>query len=152
VVLTNTDERVLPGREMGDLPGCLTELQQRSVSRYMPALRAEWQMVSDWQDSVKMHKNPSVKLSKFEGTYHHEIYGNAYLKSMGDYLLLTLEHHPDLSARLEHISGDRFLCTYSHPLWGIKVFPFVVEDGKVRSFTLSVADFLEYTTYQFIKQ
>jgi hypothetical protein len=93
-----------------------------------------------------------VKLSKFEGKFTHEVYGDAYLKSKGDELVLTLEHHPDLSARLEYIGNDRFLCTYSSPLWGIKVFPFIIEDGKVKSFTLSVADFLEFTTYEFIKE
>jgi hypothetical protein len=37
-------------------------------------------------------------------------------------------------------------------MWGIKVFPFVIEDKIVRSFTLSVADFLEFTTYDFVKE
>jgi hypothetical protein len=65
--------------------------------------------------------------------------------------LLSLEHHPVLTGMLEYIGNNRFLCTYSSPVWGIKVFPFRIEDGKVKSFTLSVADFLEFTTYDFVK-
>ena len=99
-----------------------------------------------------MKLDPPVKLTKFEGKYTHEVYGYALLESKGDYLNLTFEHHPDLSARLEYIGNDRFLCTYSSPLWGIKVFPFIIENGKVKSFTLSVADFLEFTTYEFLKE
>jgi hypothetical protein len=109
-------------------------------------------MVSSWQDSVKLRLPPPVKLSKFAGKYTHAVYGNAYLESKGDNLLLTFEHHPDLTARLEYMGNNRFLCTYSSPLWGIKVFPFVIQDGKVKSFTLSVADFLEFTTYEFVKE
>ena len=157
VVLTNTDMNGFYQALKWEIIDAYLGLPYRDynsfyLNRYMPALREEWQMVTAWQDSVKMKANPSVKLSKFEGTYRHEIYGTASLKSMDDYLVMTLEHHPDLTARLEHISGNRFLCTYSHPLWGIKVFPFVVDDRKVISFTLSVADFLEYTTYEFIKE
>jgi hypothetical protein len=37
-------------------------------------------------------------------------------------------------------------------LFGIKVFPFVISNNEVKSFTLSVADFLEYTTYEFVKK
>jgi hypothetical protein len=65
---------------------------------------------------------------------------------------MTLEHHPNLTGKLEFLGNDRFLCTYSHPMWGVKVFPFTLENGKVKSFTLSVADFLEYTTYLFVRE
>ena len=64
---------------------------------------------------------------------------------------MTFEHHPNLTAKLEHIANNRFLCTYSNPSQGTKVFPFVIENNKVKSFTLGVADQLEFTTYEFIK-
>jgi CubicO group peptidase (beta-lactamase class C family) len=157
VVFTNTDANALYEAVKWEILDAYLGLPYRNysqvfLSRYMPAFNEDLKMISSWQDSTKMNLPTPVKLSKFEGKYTHAVYGNAYLESKGDYLLLTLEHHPDLTAKLEYIGNDRFLCTYSSPLWGIKVFPFVIEDGKVRSFTLSVADFLEFTTYEFVKE
>lgn len=157
VVLTNTDMNGFYQALKWEIIDAYLGLPYRNYSifyfnRIMPAFRAEWKTVANRQDSVRMMNSPSVKLSMFEGTYRHQIYGEAFLRVEKDHLVMTLEHHPNLSAKLEHIAGDRFLCTYSQPLWGIKVFPFVVEDKKVRSFTLSVADFLEYTTYEFVKE
>jgi len=93
-----------------------------------------------------------LPLSEFTGIYQNEVYGTITIKKEAGLLKLNFEHHKNLSAKLEYIGNNRFLCTYSQPLFGIKVFPFVVEGGKVTSFTLSVADFLEYTTYKFTKQ
>lgn len=157
VVFTNTDMNGLYEALKWEIIDAYLGLPYRNYSqvylqRYMPAFRDELAQVTAWQDSVQLKLPAPVKLSKFAGKYTHEVYGNAYLESKGDYLLLTFEHHPDLSARLEYIGNNRFLCTYSSPLWGIKVFPFIIEDGKVKSFTLSVADFLEFTTYEFVKQ
>ncbi len=157
VVLTNTDMNGFYEALKWEIIDAYLELPYRNYSqvymnRYMPAMQKDLDMVSSWRDSVEMKLPMKIKLSKFEGTYMHEVYGKSFLKAEGDHLLMTLEHHPDLTAKLEYIGNDRFLCTYSHPLWGIKVFPFVIEDGKARSFTLSVADFLEFTTYEFIKE
>jgi CubicO group peptidase (beta-lactamase class C family) len=157
VVFTNTDMNGLYQALKWEIIDAYLGLPYRNYSqtylqRYMPAFKKEMEMVTSWQDSAKMNLPTPVKLLKFAGKYNHEVYGSANLESKGNYLLLTLEHHPDLTARLEYIGNNRFLCTYSSPLWGIKVFPFVIEDGKVKSFTLSVADFLEFTTYEFVKE
>jgi CubicO group peptidase (beta-lactamase class C family) len=157
VVFTNTDMNGLYEALKWEIIDAYLGLPYRNYSqeflkRYVPAFRDELAQVTSWQDSVQMKLPAPVKLAKFEGKYTHAVYGSAYLESRGDYLLLTFEHHPDLSARLEYIGNNRFLCTYSGPLWGIKVFPFIIDNGKVKSFTLSVADFLEFTTYEFVKE
>jgi CubicO group peptidase (beta-lactamase class C family) len=157
VVFTNTDANGLYEALKWEIIDAYLGLPYRNYSRvfldrYKPAEIKDLEMVTSWRDSAAMKLTLPVKLSKFEGKYTHDVYGDAFLKSKGDYLLLTLEHHPDLTAKLEYIGNNRFLCTYSSPLWGIKIFPFVIEDGKVRSFTLSVADFLEFTTYDFVKE
>jgi CubicO group peptidase (beta-lactamase class C family) len=156
VVLTNTDMNGFYEALKWEIIDAYLGLPYRNYSqvfgkRYMNNAEQEMNMITSWRDSVSMKLDPPVKLTKFEGKYTHEVYGYALLESKGDYLNLTFEHHPDLSARLEYIGNDRFLCTYSSPLWGIKVFPFIIENGKVKSFTLSVADFLEFTTYEFLK-
>jgi CubicO group peptidase (beta-lactamase class C family) len=156
VVLTNTDANALYEALKWEIVDAYLDLPYRNYSefflRYFKlGVEKDIEMVTSWQDSVRMKLPAPVKLSKFEGKYTHPVYGYAKLESKGDFLLLTLEHHPDLTAKLEYIGNNRFLCTYSSPMWGIKVFPFVVENGKVKSFTLSVADFLESTTYEFVK-
>jgi CubicO group peptidase (beta-lactamase class C family) len=156
VVFTNTDVNGFYEALKWEIIDAYLGLAYRNYSqflldRYMPAFKNDLDMIISWQDSAEMKLPTPVKLSKFEGKYEHDVYGSANLELKGDYLLMTLEHHPELTAKLEHIGNNRFLCTYSSPLWGIKVFPFVVEDGKVKSFTLSIADFLEFTTYEFVK-
>jgi hypothetical protein len=49
------------------------------------------------------------------------------------------------------LGGNRFLCTYSDPIYGVKVLPFTVENNTVKSVTVRVADFVEYTPYEFYK-
>jgi CubicO group peptidase (beta-lactamase class C family) len=102
-------------------------------------------------DSVKLHLTPGISLDKFEGTYTHNIYGEVYIKKSGDGLEISFQHHPGLNGKLEYIGNNRFLCTYNIPTYGVKVFPFVIENNEVKQFTLSVADFLEMTTYNFVK-
>jgi CubicO group peptidase (beta-lactamase class C family) len=156
VVLTNTDMNGFYEALKWEIVDAYLELPYRNYSQFFlayfkPNMEKDMEINAAWQDSVKMKLPLPVKLSKFEGKYTHPVYGYARLEAIGDYLLLTLEHHPKLNARLEFIGNNRFLCTYNSPLWGVKVFPFVIEDGKVKSFTLSVSDFLEFTTYEFVK-
>jgi len=156
VVLTNTDMNGFYQALKWEIIDTYLDLPYRNYSqaylkRYLPAFQRELDRVNSWRDSVAMQLPLPVKLSKFKGSYKDEVYGNAKLKAKDGYLQMTLEHHSNLTAKLEYIGNNRFLCTYSHPLWGIKVFPFVIEDDNVKSFTLSVADFLEFTTYEFVK-
>jgi CubicO group peptidase (beta-lactamase class C family) len=157
VVLTNTDANAFYQALKWEIIDSYMELPFRDYSsaykaRYQRATDQELNLIKSLQDSAAMKPETPVKLSHFEGKYIHEVYGWAELKAKEGYLVMTLEHHPDLTAKLEYLGNNRFLCTYSHPMWGIKVFPFVIEDRKVKSFTLSVADFLEFTTYNFVKQ
>ena len=65
---------------------------------------------------------------------------------------LYLEHHSRLTGKLEYIGNNRFLCTYSDPTYGIRVFPFEIDEGKVDSFDLYVDDFIEFLPYKFLKK
>ncbi|MDT3694806.1 MAG: serine hydrolase [Ignavibacterium sp.] len=109
-------------------------------------------MITQWQDSVKLNIKPQIPLSDFAGKYKHDVYGFAELELNGNSLLLKLEHHSKLTAKLEYIGSNRFLCTYSNPTYGIKVFPFEIENGKIKSFTLFVTEGLDFQPYKFVKQ
>ena len=54
-------------------------------------------------------------------------------------------------AHWKPLGGNRFFCTYSDPLYGMKKLEFTVADKKVKSLTVKVADFVEFTPYEFIK-
>jgi len=66
-------------------------------------------------------------------------------------LVASFEHHKGRYAELEALGANRFLATFNDPLYGIKVWPFTIEDGKVKSVTVTVADFVEFTPYEFYK-
>ncbi|HCY75720.1 MAG TPA: hypothetical protein DHV28_07345 [Ignavibacteriales bacterium] len=104
------------------------------------------------RDSVSMNIIPELDLSKFEGKYENQVYGFAELVQKENFLELTLEHHSKLKGKLEYIGNNRFLCTYSDPTYGVKVFPFEIVNGNVKSFDLFVDDFIDYQPYRFIKQ
>lgn len=133
--------------------------QQENHNKWLKAIR----------DSVAMKNKPSVNIKEFEGKYKHDVYGYAEIKKVIQNsplkleserkaslleleLELSLEHHSKIKGKLEHIGNNRFLCTYSDPIYGIRIFPFEVEDGKVKSFDLYVDEFIDYQAYKFIKQ
>jgi hypothetical protein len=49
------------------------------------------------------------------------------------------------------IGGNRFYITFSDPEFGKAVFPFTVVNGRVTGVRVKVADFIEYTPYEFKK-
>ncbi len=102
-------------------------------------------------DSVLMHLAPSLPLVAYAGQYTHSIYGNMVLAVQGNKLLMHFEHHPNLTGLLEALGENRFLCTYSDPVFGTKILSFTVDNKVVKSVVVAVADFVEFTTYDFVK-
>ena len=51
----------------------------------------------------------------------------------------------------KHWAGIVFSVPIVSRLFGIKVLEFTIADGKVKSLTVRVADFVEYTPYEFKK-
>ncbi|MBD0299695.1 MAG: DUF3471 domain-containing protein [Nitrososphaera sp.] len=98
-----------------------------------------------------MHPKTTLSLQKIAGTYQHEIYGNMNIALQNGKLMATFEHHKGRYAELEALGGNRFLATFNDPIYGIKVWPFTIEGGKVKSVTVTVADFVEFTPYEFYK-
>ena len=94
---------------------------------------------------------PALPLPAYAGLYTHPIYGKMNIALEKGVLVMRFEHHKDRFSILESLGGNRFLSTWNDPLYGKKVIPFTVEKGKVRSVTVRVADFVEFTPYEFIK-
>ncbi len=156
VVLTNSDMNWVYEGIKWQLVDAFMHLPYHNYSKnYLPRYKKQNYNDSLWlvskRDSVNLKIELTIPLKSFAGIYTNTMYGTVSLKVDSDKLEMTMEHHKNQPAKLEYIGNNRFLCTYSNPIEGIKVFPFIIKDNKVVSFTLSVNEELEFTTYNFIK-
>jgi len=120
-----------------------------SRQKQQDAADAKW--LKEKRDSVAMNLKPSLALQNFAGTYQHNVYGNMNIGLQNGKLVATFEHHKGRYATLEALGSNRFLATFNDPLYGVKVWPFTIENDKVKSVTVTVADFVEFTPYEFYK-
>jgi CubicO group peptidase (beta-lactamase class C family) len=104
------------------------------------------------QDTITMKLPVSVPLKAFNGEYEHEVYGKMHIKESNGKLVADFEHHKGRFAELHPLGGNRFFAVFNDPLFGKKVWPFTIADGKVVSVTVRVADFVEFTSYEFFKR
>lgn len=156
VVLTNTDQNWFYDALNAEIVDAYLNLPYRNYSDtyldiYKERAKKDSMELAVLYDSIALKIKPPVPLKKFVGMYNNSTYGNIEIKLNDKLLELSFEHHPELSAKLEYLGNDRFLCTYNNPSQGIRIFPFTIKDKKVESFILSVATFLEFTTYEFTK-
>ena len=108
-------------------------------------------MVQLKKDTINTKPVTALPLTAYAGEYMHDIYGSMNIKIENGELIMRFEHHKGRFSKLEALGGNRFLSTWNDPLYGVKVLPFTVENGKVKSLTVRVADFVEFTPYEFIK-
>jgi hypothetical protein len=100
---------------------------------------------------VKQNNSSSLPINDYSGEYENGVYGKIIVKAEENKLNIYFSNHPDLIGKLEHIQNDNYLCTYTKPVMGIVEIPFKIENNKVIGLTLSVDDFIEVTSYEFIK-
>ncbi len=156
VVLTNTDANWFYEALKWEIIDAYLGLPFRDYSNeyhniYQQRQETHTSNLQLYNDSVAMQNKPSLSLVNYSGIYENEIYGEVEVNIADGLLTLNLEHHPDLKATLQHIIDDRFLCSYYPSRMGTEVFPFEIKDGSVESFSLKVADRLEYGRYKFVK-
>jgi hypothetical protein len=102
-------------------------------------------------DTISAKPATVLPLANFAGKYIHDVYGGMSIEVKNGKLVASFEHHKGRYAELEPLGGARFLATFNDPLYGIKVWPFNVDNGKVKSVTVRVADFVEFLPYEFRK-
>jgi CubicO group peptidase (beta-lactamase class C family) len=157
VVLTNTDANSFYEALKWEIVDSYLNLPYRNYSNfalkhYKRFNNAELSQYRAQKDTVAMHNRPPADLKNFTGRYVHPVYGYLNISMTGKLLKMSFEHHPDLTGTLEYLAGNRFLCTYSDPTFGIKAIPFEIENSQVKSLRLRVADFVEFIDYKFVKQ
>lgn len=157
VVLTNTDANNFYEALKWELMDAYLGLPYRNYSNRLLLSQnmgdAEMEkMLTAKRDTVNSKPKTALALNEYTGEYEHEIYGNMNIKLEKGELIMRFEHHPNRYSKLEALGGNRFLSTWNDPMYGVKVLPFTAENGKVKSLTVRVADFVEFTPYEFIKR
>ncbi|HVW63279.1 MAG TPA: serine hydrolase, partial [Puia sp.] len=157
VVLTNTDQNSLYEALKWEILDAWLKLPYRNYSnRYLQRTLGERETEAKtdkaYRDSIALRLSPALPVAAYTGRYTSDVYGDMQVALRNGELHMEFSHHPNMYARLDPLGGNRFYATFSDPEFSKAVFPFNVEAGKVRSVTVKVADFVEYTPYEFIRQ
>jgi CubicO group peptidase (beta-lactamase class C family) len=156
IVLTNTDANgFYEALKMELMDACLG-LPYRNYSHIGAERRkANEAETEKWtqlkRDTIALKPQTALPLTAYTGEYQHDLYGKMHIALENGSLIMRFEHHKGRYSKLEPLGGNRFLSTWNDPLYGVKVLRFTVEDGKVKSLTVRVANFVEFTPYEFIK-
>ncbi len=157
VVLTNTDMNGFYQSLKREIMDAYLGLSYKNYSQlnlddFRRGRSEEATAIQKMRDTIATGAKPMHPLDSYAGRYDNEAYGWMDVAKDGNALKISFQHHSKLTARLEPLGGNRFLATYSDPVYGVKSVRFNVENGQVRSFILRVADFVEFTTYEFLKR
>ena len=156
IVLTNTDANNFYEALKWEIMDAYFNFPYRNYSKlYHDAFernkKAEEANIQKKRDSVALHLPIALPLQKFTGEYENDPYGTLHIEQEGDHLRIKFQHHI-MTGKLEAISGNRFLCSYSNPIWGIEPTVFTIENNQVKSVTIKVAGFVDYMPYEFKKK
>jgi len=157
IILTNTDQNELYEALKWELIDVFLKLPFRNYSeQYLARSKSEkalqQQTDKKLRDSVALNLQPVPFVSNFTGTYNNDLYGNATItRGLNNDLEMRFEHHPRMFVKLQPLGGSRFYATFSDPIYGKTVFPFTVQNGRVLSVKVKVADFIEADHYDFKK-
>ncbi|ALJ04816.1 hypothetical protein APS56_06635 [Pseudalgibacter alginicilyticus] len=156
VVLTNTDQNNFYQNLTDEIQDAFLGLPYQDYSKtsresFKQEKLEEAKRIDSLKKEVSLKSIPSLPLKKYSGNYFNEVYGDIEIKLENNKLNIYFSNHPQLIGRLEHIKNDTYLCTYSNPTFGIVEIPFKVDNYKVNGLTLKVADFIEFTPYEFSK-
>jgi hypothetical protein len=156
IVFTNTDQNSFYQAVKFELLDAYLNLPYRNYdSVFYDSYRRGTDERRTWlkakRDLIALRLPQSLPLQGFTGAYHNEVYGDMNVSLDHDSLIMHFSHHA-MTGHLEGLGANRFLCTYSDPEMGIREIPFTLESGKVRSVTVTVDDFVEFTPYEFVKK
>jgi hypothetical protein len=157
IVLTNTDANNFFESLKNEIMDAYLGLPYRNYSQLqLASFKNNQQREASWlkqkQDTIAMHLTTTLPSASYAGNYEHEVYGKMTIANENGKLIARFEHHHGRFVTLEPLSGNRFLATFSDPLYGIKEWPFTIANGKVKSVTVTMADFVEFTPYEFYRK
>jgi CubicO group peptidase (beta-lactamase class C family) len=156
VVLTNTDQNGFFEALKWEILDAYLNLPYRNygevyLKRTLSEREDDEKKNKSLSDSAALHLKPSLPLTAYTGTYNNAVYGRMDVVMVNGNLIMKFSHHLNMYANLQSLGGDRFYAVFSDPEFSMAVFPFKVENQKVVSVTVKVADFIEYGGYEFTK-
>jgi CubicO group peptidase (beta-lactamase class C family) len=157
VALTNTDENWFYEALKWEIIDACMGLPFRGYSDVYLELykkRAETRQtqVTGWQGMISDRYPFGVKGRSLEGTWHNEVYGNITIREEGAGLRVSFLRHPGLTALLQPLTDDTFLCTYTPSRFGIhKLKVTKGKKGEIDTIEFQVADRLDRMVYPFTK-
>jgi hypothetical protein len=156
VVLTNTDANGFYEALKWELMDAYMGLPYRNytnvaLAEHIATETGRAKQISLKRDTINSKPVTALPLIAYVGDYENELYGKMNITLEKGDLIMRFAHHSGRHSKLEALGGNRFLSTWNDPIYGVKVLPFTVENNKVKSLTVRVADFVEFTPYEFIK-
>jgi CubicO group peptidase (beta-lactamase class C family) len=157
LVFTNTDANRFYESLKNEILDAYLGLPYRNYSQlhfnnYKKGVRKTAQHLKNLRDTIAMNRPTSLPLASYTGNYEHEVYGKMTITNENGKLIARFEHHKGRFATLEPLGDNRFLATFNDSLYGIEEWPFTTANGKVKSVTVTVDDFVEFTPYEFYKK
>jgi CubicO group peptidase (beta-lactamase class C family) len=156
IVLSNTDQNDLYEELKWEIMDAVLGLPYRNYSgvalqKFNDSNSRDEKENKAKMDTVVMQLKTTLPLSAYEGNYSNDVYGNMKVVSEDGELRMKFSHHPNMYAKLLSLGGDRFYAVFTDPEFSKATFPFTIQNQKVKSVTVKVADFVEYTPYEFKK-
>jgi CubicO group peptidase (beta-lactamase class C family) len=157
IVLTNSDDNKFFVALKNEILDAYLGLPYRNYSSIdLAADRISKKQDSTWlaeRRSKVLENTPAqLPLAAYTGNYEHEVYGKMTIAMENKKLVARFEHHKGRYATLEALGSNNFLATFNDPIYGVKDWVFTTENGKVKSVTVTVAEFVEFTPYEFYKK
>lgn len=156
IVLTNSDQNnffAALGREIVDAMLALPYrgYSQLNLEGFRKGKAEEKKQLDSLHSLAAKKNNPALELKRYAGSYRNPVYGDISIKLENNQLNIYFSNHPGLVARLDLLKDNTFLCTYSNIVFGVKESTFQTEGQSVKGLTLKLADFVEFTPYEFTK-
>lgn len=156
IVLTNTDANGFYSALNREILDACLGLSYKNYSKLflqdaMANKKQEEELLKQMKDTIASHPKTAVSLDAYCGRYQNDAYGWLEMQKDGSNLKVIFQNHSKLIGKLEPLGGNRFLLSFNDILFGVKPVRFTVSEEKVKTFTLQVADFVEFTPYEFVK-
>ncbi|MBK6731937.1 MAG: serine hydrolase [Bacteroidetes bacterium] len=157
IVLTNTDANSLYDALRMQIIESYFSMPYRNISEIYysytePGDKETWTEIHAWQAIAAEHNSPASPIEDYVGTYTNTLYGDIFIKYNGKNLEISFPHHQFMTAKLEPMGENVFLCTYSDPTYGIRKVSFEQEKNIISKFTLTVNDFVDLQPYDFYRK
>ena len=157
VILTNTDQNAFYEALRWEIMDAFLKMPYRNysevyLSKFKENAAKEQQVDRKLRDSVALNPTPALPVAEYMGKYYNDLYGSLNIThGINNDLEIRFEHHTKMFARLQPLGGNRFYATFSDPVYGKTVFPFLFQNGKITAIRVKVDDFIESDPYIFRK-